>query len=364
MEHYIRIENKDQKVWVLPCKNLKVALCLYQPSSPKGKALKWLLPVLVKFPAVFEVRLKKLGIQTQKEGMPEALRKYLSKVYVDAADIQFAAFLGTPGIHQKMTIQVSDGGRILGYCKVTENKEIYSIFQHEQMILQYLREHGIEDIPKCIRCGAFGEGKYLFVQTTVKSLTSRVHHELGTLELDFIHRLAECTEVDVAFNQTDFFRSIQKLEEKMDILKDCGFEVRSLERACRNVNAYYQSQTSFSACHRDFTPWNSFVENGKLFVFDFEYAALQYPANMDAIHFLCQTAIFEKNLTALEVLALFRKECLSGALKDLFECPEIALQAYLVDMISLYLSREGNVLKDLGTIKLLRIWIELCSYSV
>lgn len=77
MEKYIRITNKDKKMWILPCRNLKVALCLYQPSSVKGKALRKLLPVLAKFPVASKAMLNKLGIKKQKESISEELRKYL-----------------------------------------------------------------------------------------------------------------------------------------------------------------------------------------------------------------------------------------------------------------------------------------------
>lgn len=362
MEKYIRITNKDKKMWILPCRNLKVALCLYQPSSVKGKALRKLLPVLAKFPVAPKAMLNKLGIKKQKESISEELRKYLFKVYPNAADIQFAAFLGTPGVHQKITVQISTGNRILGYCKVTENQEIYRLFQHEQKILQYLEKCGMTGIPRCICCDDLGNGKYVFIQTTVKTVGSDVRHELGTLELDFIHRLAECTEKTVAFEQTDFSQSVHYLKRKIGVLKENGFRTKALERACNNVIAYYQNQNKFSAYHRDFTPWNSFVEDGKLFVFDFEYAALQYPAYLDAIHYFCQTTIFEKKVAGKAIFELYCKECKEGSLRDLFLHPEIALQAYLVDIISVYCTRGEGVFRDDGTIKLLKIWTELCEY--
>ena len=69
MDNYIRITNKDKKIWILPSRNLKVALCLYQPSSVKGKALRQLLPVLVKFPIVPKAMQNRLGIKKQKESI-------------------------------------------------------------------------------------------------------------------------------------------------------------------------------------------------------------------------------------------------------------------------------------------------------
>lgn len=360
-DKYLVLQNADGKKWMLHEKNLNVALCLYQPSSLKGRLLKKMLPILVKVPFIPNSVYKKFGITRGTNRISQDGQAFFSELYTDAQDIQIAVFYGTPGTHQKITAQISMGDTILGYCKFTENQEIYRIFQHEQKVLKYLEDCGITNIPKCIRCDLVEAGKYIFAQTTIKTRKSEVRHELGMPELDFLRGLAEHTQTTSAFEHTDFYQSVQKLYRNMNALEEKGYHTQNVRKACDNVVAYYQHQTEFSAYHRDFTPWNTFVENGTLFVFDFEYAAYQYPACLDAIHYLIQTAIFEKRMMPKDIYALYRKECESGVLKGVFECPEIALQAYLVDIISLYASRGRDCLQDAGTVKLLNIWSELCA---
>jgi len=42
-------------------------------------------------------------------------------------------------------------------------------------------------------------------------------------------------------------------------------------------------------CHGDFTPWNTFVQGGRLYVFDWEYARDDWPVGFDLTHFLLST---------------------------------------------------------------------------
>ena len=44
-ERFCHFSNPDGKAWIVPVKNMRVALNLYQPSGIKGKLVKALLPL-------------------------------------------------------------------------------------------------------------------------------------------------------------------------------------------------------------------------------------------------------------------------------------------------------------------------------
>ena len=52
MEQYFRISNADGKRWAFPVRNLRTALCLYQPGGVKGKLVKAFLPCVWRLPFV------------------------------------------------------------------------------------------------------------------------------------------------------------------------------------------------------------------------------------------------------------------------------------------------------------------------
>ena len=85
-------------------------------------------------------------------------------------------------------MQISKGKHILGYCKVTDNKEIALLFRNEANILKELGRKGLKEVPICMFCGEMTDGIKLFIQSTAKTQKSQVIHEWTALhELSLIH---------------------------------------------------------------------------------------------------------------------------------------------------------------------------------
>lgn len=119
---------------------------------------------------------------------------------------------------------------------------------------------------------------------------------------------------------------------------------------------YAGKRVVFSAFQADFTPWNMFVEKGQLFVFDWEYARMTYPARLDYFHFLMQTAIFEEHLSVDEIFSRYHSQRI--ALTKIWNDPDIALKCYLLAIISIYMQREHGEL-EANTIKRIGLWLNL-----
>lgn len=363
MEKYLRIENSDGKVWLLPEGELRTALCLYQPSSAKGKFLKFFLPAVNRFSCLMVSLYTRVGLRHISYSVEEEIKCYLEELFRSDDLIRYAIFLGTPSVHQKTTIQIFAKENIYGYCKISNSVEIYSIFKHEEQVLHYLHEHGINNVPQCISCKEISKNKYSFVQTTTKTIKSTIHHELSVNEIKFLTELAKKTAVRQEYEQTDFFQSVNRLKEGLPVLIQNGYDVYFVERAVERIEEFYKKQSVFCVCHRDFTPWNMFYNSTELFVFDFEYACFEYPPYLDAIHFVVQTAIFEKKLNADQILQEFKLICEKGVLKDVFEDDEMAFLGYLVDIISMYVDREKRLFSG-DVKKSMDIWMELCKELV
>ena len=175
---YLKITNKDGKVWLMPKRHMKTGLELYQPSSKKGMLLKRWLPWLYWLKPL----MGKMGMSDIEYVMDPQIHHIIEKEF-NQDDVEYSVFEGTPCVHQKTTIQIFKGENILGYCKVTKNPELYSIFRHEQKLLVWFHEKGVGQIPECPYCGKTEDGKIIFLQTTTKTLNSLVGHELGIKQL-------------------------------------------------------------------------------------------------------------------------------------------------------------------------------------
>lgn len=348
---YYRITNADGKTWVMPSENMQTGMMLYQPSSFKGKILKRLFP----YSYWCRTLRKKLGIESTLHPVNDSLRNRLEKCF-RTNDLEYSYFGGTPCAHQKATIQVYKGKQILGYCKVSESDDIYRLFKHEKVVLDELNGMDVHGIPSCIFCGELAKGYYVFVQSTIKTLQSKYIHSLTDNAIGFLTDLKACTAVTCRFSDTDEYKWIKLLvHDKLSLLGDHERTV-----VCKSVeilDGYFRDRECiFSAYHGDFTPWNMFEEQGKLFVFDFEYAGLRYIPFLDIFHSMTQIGIFEKGWNAHAIYEDFMKR--EAALATYFENVRIAYIAYLVDITAKFICREKNSIPK-GTQRLLDVWIPL-----
>lgn len=347
-ETFYCFANAEGKRWWMPVRHMAIAMNLYQPSGVKGKLLKQWLPWLHWNPIVRKV----LHTERLQLKLGDELRELLERVF-GLQELEFAIFGGTPCVHQKITIQISQKERILGYVKVTESREIYQIFDHEKQILDMLHSKGINQIPNCLYCGTLKNGLHLFVQSTVKTQQSKMIHVWGEGHELFLNNLMIHTRQVIRFENSDFCHDLNIIEECMPMLGN----PKVLCKAIQDVKERYVSRmVEFSAFQADFTPWNMFMEKGQLFVFDWEYARMTYPPRLDYFHFLIQTAIFEEHLSAEDIFQ--RYILLRGRLTGIWENPNLALQCYLLAIISIYLQREQRKLGE-DTIRRIDLWLEL-----
>ena len=329
-EKFYRFGNADGKYWIVPAQGMRTALNLYQPSGIKGKMVKALLPWLHWLAPV----RKAIKAETKNCRLNSEMHSLLCKVF-GVQDIEFAIFEGTPSVHKKITMQLSCNGRILGYCKLSGSNDIRELFEKESKILDGLCKSGVTGIPKALHCGTLSNGTHIFVQSTEKRASSRVIHEWCILQEKFLTRLHEKTKTTLAFEKSDYYATLSALERHLEWLPqniDSSIVAKSIAAV---KEKYCGKKVEFCACHGDFTPWNMFANSKELFVFDFEYAAMTYPAGVDRYHFFTQTAVFEKHWGADEIIA-YTGNC-EGKWIDW------QLYAmYLLDVISRFTMREGG----------------------
>lgn len=323
---YWRIANSDGKVWLLPRRNTRVALELYQPSWWKGKVLKAVLPLFSALPEIC-APFPLLDWTVEDE-----LQEVLSGIFPEKR-LEWAVFEGTPSIHQKLVLQVFCGQEILAYCKISGKDDVKRLFAQEAELLQNLREKGIVSIPRCLYLGPIGEDRQMMVLSTEKTIHSRVPHEWCGLHQSFLAELQAKTSQMIAFEECDLAQGIKLLKERTDVLPPC-MDRDSLMRAIELVESNCQGkEIECAVSHGDFTPWNMLVEKDRLFVFDWEYAFHHCPVGFDRYHFFSQTAFFERHWTAEEFMSYTATP--EGAWIDIDQ-----LIYYLLMILSRFVGRE------------------------
>lgn len=346
---YYELRNADGKVWVMPARHLRVAMGLYQPSGIKGKMLKRWFPLLHGFPLVRSVvRARKVS-----DPLPKSLLELLRRLFGEE-DLEYAVFEGTPSVHQKRTIQLFRGERILGYCKTSTSLEVRRLFEREAALLEHLERQGVRGIPRSLYVGEYASEAFAFVQNTCKSLRSKTSHQWGALHEAFLDQLCERTKQRLLFEETDYYRTLSELLRHLDWIP--GVEARrwvvdTIEGIFRELVG---REVTYCAYHADFTPWNMFEERGQLFVFDWEYAQETYPPRLDKYHFFTQKAIFEAHWNVKEITAYVSS--VEGRWID-----RTQYVRYLMDMIARFVIRERGVWQG-DMAKSLQIWLNVLAF--
>ena len=347
---FFMVNNADGKWWLMPRRNMVTAMHLYQPSSLNGRVLKLFFP----FFSRFQVVRRMLDVRTYKLELINLLEEKLKSLF-NCKDLEFSVFGGTPSSHQKITMQIYEGSKILGYCKFSDKKEVKIIFKQEEQVLNYLNNQGVEQIPKCLFSGNYLEDIDIFVQTTQKTNASFQSNNWSTIHEDFLLQLHNKTKQNILYEKSEFYKSLQLLKINLGLLEK---QHNNLILGLINYleNYFKNKEVCFSAYHGDFTPWNMIIENKKLFVFDFEYAKITFPPFLDKYHFYTQVCIHEKKWNAEEIQMNYLHK--NNVIFKYSKKSDLLYVSYLLSITSLYLDREKHNFYNLNETS---VWFELLS---
>lgn len=276
----------DARCWLVPARPRAVrvaSLALIQPVHP---AARW---------------LKQAAIRTRGVGMEHLWSR--GKVHVSGVERAAAAlsipathaafFTGTPGPHRKAVAQLMDAeGNVRAYAKASCRAAPSALLQHEAATIDYLQTLGIHSgwLPHVRFHGLLGTATVL-VTDTVKTPRSRYPTRLQTVHVAFLDELATRTASRWA---TGGHALLDTWRAQVRLLSD-GLSPAwrdRFQRGFARLEEAYQLIASPGLAHGDFTPTNTFLQDGRLCVFDWEYAGGAYPADFDLVRFLgCQPAL-------------------------------------------------------------------------
>ncbi len=271
-------------------------------------------------------------------------------------NFEYGIFCGSPGKHQKITLMINQGKRCLGYCKVTDNPEVFSIFQKESADLIYLKSKRVGCIPEILFVNEIKElpTVFLFVQTTIREGVIRTATINDSCVFDFVLQMYNLTKNKMAYVESDFTQSLQVLKSYIYLFKTK--EQQYIFHAISEVEKNLIRPSFYSAYHGDFTPWNCYIVDKKLFVFDFEYFQKYTVPYLDYFHFFTQACIYNKYMEADSIFKEYLKnrELIQVKIGD----ADFYYTCYLLNVMAFYLERDKGFLNE-RIESCFKIWIEL-----
>lgn len=267
--------------WLIPLENGRVAasgLALFQPLLVSARMLKAAASALS---LLGLVRLWTRNM-VYVVGEPNLARHFQS-----TEPLTYAYFTGTDSPHRKVAVQIMDDrGRLKGFAKLTRNPQVRTLLAHEAATLERVRTLELQTayVPKVLFYGEQGDST-LLVTDTLKTSRTPSTTQFTPSHLAFVLELAQKTtdqHKDSASKQAAEFRARFNLIRSQ---VDRAWEKR-LDDALKALEALTDLSVPTSLSHGDFTPWNTFLSNDRLYVFDWEYAENGRPLSNDIIHFI------------------------------------------------------------------------------
>lgn len=354
---YIELNNTVGQKWLIPLKKSKIHLSLFQPSSLNGKLVLLLFNIIKYFPFI----LKRINAKTIKLDFSPQFTSFIDTVF-DSRQCEISIFCGSPGKHQKLTMLVICNDSILGYCKLSEKECVKELFVKESESLNFLHSKGVDNVPESLYCGnlSFCKSIAAFIQTTKRNNSIKIATYNSSELFEFVDDLNTKTKQVLNFNDSDFAKSLNRLFENLHLLRKIE-KIALYRKAIRFTKNYFRESADFCVFHGDLTPWNSFIVDGKLFAFDWEYIKMTYPPWCNYFHFFTQELLYNANADANQIYSCYNglKNSKLAMIKD---CDMLYL-SYLLIISDFYLDRDGGILNQ-RVEKCFDIWLILIKYLI
>lgn len=333
------IHNTVGQKWILPQKKIKYFLILFQPSSIKGKVVAKLLPYLSLIPFLAS-RIKAKSVLVE---LNSSMKKAICESF-GITNFEYGVFCGSPGKHQKITFMINQGKKCLGYCKVTDNQEVFNLFQKESADLLYLKSKGLSYIPEILFVNEIKDlpGIFLLAQTTKREGVIRTATINDSCVFDFVSQMHNLTKTKMSYAESNFSQSVNTLKGFFHLFKT--EEQQDIFHAINEIEKELINSSYYSAYHGDFTPWNSYIINKKLFVFDFEYFQKYTIPYMDYFHFFTQACIYNEYMDAEAIFGKYLTN--KGMIQCQIEKADFYYTCYLITVMAFYLKRDNGFLNE------------------
>jgi thymidylate kinase len=283
----------DGRGYLLPLDSRPAAISglhLYNAQSVKAKVGKRMLCTALKrnvsWPLLPKIRIFNRQDVTQGESRVSLLA-YLKEVFGDQ-DLTFAISLGTPGPHRKPVIQVlTRAGEALAYVKVGSSPTTNALVRNEAEIFQRFLGRCFSSFttPKVLHAD-WWQDHFLCVQSALKGHAGNAPRSLTSQYLGVSQEISSVQIKRSPLEQSVFWSAFLRRTESVRN----GYHRRILEQGLSRLEESLGDEPlPFHFCHGDFAPWNARLVDGRLFIFDWEYADVETPAGWDLFHFSVQT---------------------------------------------------------------------------
>ena len=326
--------------WFFPKTNAyPTHLALYNSAHFKARVYKLLTSL------TFKLGLKRKlfsGGFTVSFTEPLPLMELLDQIPHDS----YAVFTGTVGENRKSVIALNQGTETTHFIKLAHTLKAERLLEREVETLALLRSKLLPGMvfPR-LHAASHASAAVL---SNVKPPAGRESAHLEVLHIRAIVDIALQFKQRRILADTPFFKEIQKnlsVIERQEIA-DSRLNPQQIGRIAQLLQQVYTQiderlVVQLSLAHGDFTPWNMYLSQDKVHVYDWELARQQMPLLYDWYHFIYQSGVLliRQNYQEIqrEIKKSFRLPGAKRFLDSQYADPDFYHRLYLLHVVSYYL---------------------------
>lgn len=309
--------------WLLPAHKdiIKKSRDIMKPSKVKSLLALWLFHLLniIGYPQlIFPSQLIISKRKKSNASVTGILNEFLTKK-LGRKNLKTVLYSGSYGVYQKFTAQIIDKhGETIAYAKIGQGMLAKKTMEDEVRALNYLDNINFSALkhPEIISVGQLDNTSDLIMLQTpspvnYKKFRKRLcHAHIAALEELFLK-----TKKNASGNMLleDMENDLHRLADKMIIEKDKF--TRLLETSLKKLRkAIGKKDLVLGFSQGDFAPWNMFIGDSGLFVFDWEISTHRVPM-WDLYNFVLHSEVLIFSKKHKDILSLiFDKDSIYAAL--------------------------------------------------
>lgn len=261
--------------------------------------------------------------------------------------INYSLFTGTKGPDRTVLIECTDDNQEQFIYKIPFGEAAIPQLQQEFISLSYLNKRDfqhltlptVQALPKSkgIKMPVIGKG-------------GKRTNSFDTMHWKALEELYQTTSNSISLHKTVYW---SKVTSDLSYLNHHQLKpaLKKIHKLLLHVikTIPLDKTISTSFCHGDFTPWNMYVDENKLALYDFEAASLGQPLLFDLFHFVMQNGILIKRSNYKEIYETILKQTNHEIGQTIIEEHQVDValhfKLYLIAVVNKYL-RTYNMQKN------------------
>lgn len=340
------ITNPDGSIrWLYP-KSLKkpTFLSFYSTSSIRSKLLSYIIKSAFFVKQAHRISAGDISLNISQESkLGQVLDVYKSN------SSGFSIFTGTVGQNRKAIIEMHDEKNIFAFVKIALTESAKRLVQNEAYVLRNLEQFSFHNVtvPKVLKLlsddiivlsNIHPKNSTQYASITplhIQALNQLYTTDLKQKSIKTLPLLEECQQwTDILLKDFELINTLSK--EQIHIIVD---KVSFIISMLRKKDLIMQ----LSIFHGDFTPWNMYESNEKLYLLDWELSQENIPLLFDIFHFIFQSEIMIKKTEYAGVLKALKALVNMQDIKSIKKRYDIDLNVnymlYLIYNILYYLQK-------------------------